>query len=122
MGHASQQLVFHSTCVQTHDFSRGGPALGSPRRGQNHAFARRYSDSALSHQLSVTKLLSNFSDEIAKRLYCKANSERQKERKKGRERERERAIRLVTVSSTGLEPAVNCLLNSLGKLDYAVCQ
>jgi hypothetical protein len=75
--------------VQTHDFSRGGPALGSPRRGQNHAFARRYSDSALSHQLSVTKLLSNFSDEIAKRLYCKANSERQKERKKGRERERE---------------------------------
>ena len=58
MGHASQQLVFHSTCVQTHDFSRGGPALGSPRRGQNHAFARRYSDSALSHQLSVTKLLS----------------------------------------------------------------
>ena len=39
-----------------------------------------------------------------------------------RERERERAIRLVTVSSTGLEPAVNCLLNSLGMLDYAVCQ
>jgi hypothetical protein len=40
----------------------------------------------------VTKLLSNFSDEIAKRLYCKANSERQKERKKGREREREREL------------------------------
>ena len=61
----------------------------------------------------MTKLLS---------VYIVKQIRRDRKRERKVERERERAIRLVTVSSTGLEPAVNCLLNSLGKLDYAVCQ